>query len=211
MGGGPPFDARPFARSDDFAHASSGCANADTKSSRRRAPGQHLANIGLAFVIVSSRWLNPWQTCDRLFEPGRMIAAMNLVQPIEIQTRNLAVAAVIASTIMLPSTAGAERKSAAGDADAGRHLALYACTGCHIVSLNQPFRPIYAGLPHPPDFKEIASRPGVTADSLEHYLQSSPTVPERSGMANMDLSNTQLRDVVAFILTLRQATTAPGR
>jgi cytochrome c553 len=207
MGGGPPYDARRFARSDDFAHASSECASADTKSSRKRAPGQHPANIGLAFVIVSSRG----RLADRQFEPCRMIAAMNLVQPIEIQTRNLAVAAVIASTIMLPSTAGAERKSAAGDADAGRHLALYACSGCHIVSLNQPFKPIYAGLPHPPDFKEITSRPGVTADSLEHYLQSLPTVPERSSMANMDLSNTQLRDVVAFILTLRRATSVPER
>jgi cytochrome c553 len=167
--------------------------------------------LALPFVIVSSRWLNLWQACEGQFEPGRMIAAMNLIQPIEIQTRNLAVAAVIASTIMLPSTADAERKSAAGDADAGRHLALYACSGCHIVSLNQPFKPIYAGLPHPPDFEEIASRPGVTADSLEHYLQSLPTVPERSGMANMDLSNTQLRDIVAFILTLRRATTAPER
>jgi mono/diheme cytochrome c family protein len=207
MGGGPPFDTRRFARSDDFAHASSECANADTKSSRSRHP----ANTGLAFVIVSLRWLNLWQTCDRQFEPGRMIAAMKLVQPIEIQTRNLAVAAVIASTIILPATAGAERKSAAGDADAGRHLALYACTGCHIVSPNQPFRPIYAGLPHPPDFKEIASKPGVTAASLEHYLQSLPTVPGRSGMANMDLSNAQLRDIVAFILTLRRATTALER
>jgi mono/diheme cytochrome c family protein len=103
---------------------------------------------------------------------------------------------------LMPALTHAQAKTA-GDAAAGRALALEACTGCHIVAADQPFKPIYTGSLRPPDFKDIANKPNTTAASLRHYLATLPTVPADSRMANPDLTAVQLEDVVAFIMTLR--------
>jgi hypothetical protein len=90
-------------------------------------------------------------------------------------------------------------------------LALLVCTGCHIVAPDQRFKPVYSGPPHPPDFKEIANRPDVTAASLQHHLENLPAVPKHSHMPNQVLSSGELRDVAAFILTLRGKSTTPAQ
>lgn len=115
------------------------------------------------------------------------------------------VAAVAAVAVWMAPSAPAQTKRAEGNAAAGRTLALSACTGCHVVAPDQPFNPEWTGTPRPPDFKAIANRADVTAASLQHHLQTLPAVPQRPGMANPDLSDEQLRDVVAFIVSLRQA------
>jgi mono/diheme cytochrome c family protein len=107
-------------------------------------------------------------------------------------------------------SANAETKPAAGKAEAGRSFALLACTGCHIVAPDQPFKPVYTGSPHPPDFNEIANRSSLTAARLRHHLETLPTVPQ-SGMPNMMLSDQQLQDVVAFIFGLRDKPAAPSQ
>jgi cytochrome c2 len=99
----------------------------------------------------------------------------------------------------------------AGDAKEGRALALEACTGCHIVAADQPFKPIHVGDIRAPDFKDIANKTGMTADSLIHYLDTLPTIPKDSHMANADLTAEQTRDVVAYILSLRDVQSAPLR
>jgi len=96
-----------------------------------------------------------------------------------------------------------------GDIAAGRDLALLACTGCHVVAPNQPFKPLYAGPPFPPDFKDVANRPNVTASSLQQHLDTLPSVPENSHMPNLLLSSEEVRDVVAFIVSLRDKPAAP--
>ena len=111
---------------------------------------------------------------------------------------------IVAALAAAALAAEAQTKSAAGNAAAGRTLALSACTGCHIVAPDQPFNPEWTGTPRPPDFKTIASRPDVTAAALQHHLETLPAVPQRPGMANPDLSDEQLRDIVAFIVSLRQ-------
>jgi len=88
-------------------------------------------------------------------------------------------------------------------------MALLACTGCHLVAPDQPFKPVYAPPPHPPDFKEIANRPNITAASLQHYLETLPAVPENSHMPNLSLSSQEIRDVAAFIVSLRDKPAAP--
>jgi mono/diheme cytochrome c family protein len=122
------------------------------------------------------------------------------------------------AVLMLIATAAAHTEFAAysqpkpaGDAKEGRAFALEACTGCHIVASDQPFKPIYAGDVHPPDFHEIANKPGVTADSLIHYLDTLPAIPKDSLMANADLTAEQTRDVVAYILSLRDNQPSPTR
>ena len=97
-------------------------------------------------------------------------------------------------------TANAKKPADRGDADAGRDLAVVACTGCHIVSADQPFAPLIKG---PPDFREIANRPNVTVASLRRTIAALPLVPRKGGMANPHLTDDQLADVAAYIMTLR--------
>jgi mono/diheme cytochrome c family protein len=106
---------------------------------------------------------------------------------------------------------GASARTKHADVEAGRHLALLACTGCHVVTPDQPFKPIYEGPPHPPDFKDIANRSNVSAASLQHHLETLPAVPQKSGMPNQDLSGEELHNLVAFILSLRDKSKAPGQ
>lgn len=109
---------------------------------------------------------------------------------------------VAASALSTTSTANAQTKTPDANAETGRALALFACTGCHLVAPDQPFKPIYSGTPHPPDFKEIANRPDMTAASLQQRLEALPAVANNSHMPNQVLSSQELRDVVAFIVSL---------
>jgi len=112
-------------------------------------------------------------------------------------------AAVAACNAFMATGICAQKKPVDGSAAAGRDLALQACTGCHVVASDQPYPPIYKGKGHPHEFKEIANRPNVSAAWLHHYLASLPVIPKTGQMANPDLNEEQLRDVSAFIMTLR--------
>ena len=111
--------------------------------------------------------------------------------------------AVIAASAAYATLAALAQPRQAGDAQAGRAFAIEACTGCHIVAADQPFKPIYAGAVQPPDFKDIANKPGITAASLIHYLDTLPTIPNHPAMANADLTPEQTRDLAGYILSLR--------
>jgi mono/diheme cytochrome c family protein len=118
-------------------------------------------------------------------------------------TKRLSVLMLMAAAAAYAEFGAHAQPKPAGDAKEGRTFALEACTGCHIVAPDQRFKPIYNGDAHPLDFKDIANKPGVTADLLIHYLDALPTIPKDSQMANADLTAEQTRDVVAFILSLR--------
>ena len=98
-------------------------------------------------------------------------------------------------------SADAKKLADLGDADAGHDLAERACTGCHVVSADQPFAPLLNGAPH---FREIANRPDVTAASLRRTIAALPLVPRKGRMANPHLTDDQLADVAAYIMTLRE-------
>ncbi|HMK69674.1 MAG TPA: c-type cytochrome [Xanthobacteraceae bacterium] len=128
------------------------------------------------------------------------------------KARGFAVLAVIAASAAWTAPAAtAQTKLVEGRAEAGRSLALLACTGCHVVSSDQPFKPIRTVPPRPPDFKEIANRPNTTAASLQHYLETLPAIPEDSRMPNPVLSTQEIRDVAAFIISLRDKSAGPSQ
>ena len=128
------------------------------------------------------------------------------------KTRSCAVlAAIVASAAWVAPPLCAQTKPPEGDTAAGRDLALLDCTGCHMVTANQPFKPINAGPPPPPDFKEIANRPNMTVAALQHHLDTLPAVPADSHMPNLLLSSDEVRDVVAFIISLRDKAAAPAQ
>jgi mono/diheme cytochrome c family protein len=120
----------------------------------------------------------------------------------EMGTHNRLIAVLFISLVATFANAATAKKTAErGNADAGRDLALEACTGCHIVSDNQPFAPLLKGAP---DFREIANRPSVTAASLRRTIAALPQVPRRGQMANPLLTDAELADVAAYIMTLRE-------
>jgi hypothetical protein len=135
---------------------------------------------------------------------GEIVLGSRNLRRLHIHTKAFAAVAVIAAAAASGELAAHAQPKPAGDAQEGHTFALQACTGCHVVASDQPFKPIYAGDIRPPDFKDIASKPGVTADSLIHYLDTLPTIPKDSHMANADLTPEQTRDVVAYILFLRR-------
>ncbi len=113
-------------------------------------------------------------------------------------------AVLFASLIAMGAdTANAKGPADRGDAAAGREFALAACTGCHIISADQPFAPLLNG---PPDFRAIANRPNVTTASLRHTIASLPQMPPlgRMAMANPLLNDDELANVVTYIMTLRE-------
>ena len=126
------------------------------------------------------------------------------------KARRFAALTVIAvSAALMAPAANGQTKLVEGSAEAGRSMALLACTGRHLVAPDQPFKPVYAPPPHPSDFKEIANRPNTTAASLQHYLETLPAVPENSHMPSLLLSSQEIRDVVAYIVSLRDKPAAP--
>jgi mono/diheme cytochrome c family protein len=125
--------------------------------------------------------------------------------------KRFAVLALITAAAAYAGLAAHAQPKPAGDAKEGHAFALEACTGCHVVASDQPFPPIYAGDAHPSDFKGMANKPGVTADSLIRYLDTLPTIPKDSRMANADLTPEQTHDVAAYILSLRDKQPLPMR
>jgi mono/diheme cytochrome c family protein len=120
----------------------------------------------------------------------------------EMATHNRLMSALFVSLIaILAGTANGKKPTDRGNADAGRKLSLDACTGCHIVSDDQRFPPLLKGAP---SFREIANRSNVTAASLRRAIAALPQVPRNGRMANPLLTDDQLADVAAYIMTLRE-------
>jgi mono/diheme cytochrome c family protein len=84
----------------------------------------------------------------------------------------------------------------------GHRLALELCSVCHVVAPDQVGGPVLRN-PGPP-FREIANRPDTTCASLRTILtttHSSSTPP--FSMPNPHLAEGQLRDMVGYILSMR--------
>ena len=89
---------------------------------------------------------------------------------------------------------GAARAQEVGDAERGHAFAGQICAVCHAVDADQTLSPH----PNAPTFKRIAAEPGMTATALFVFLQN----PHRE-MPDLILTREDLRNVVAYILTLK--------
>lgn len=86
----------------------------------------------------------------------------------------------------------------------GEQIALDICAACHQVASDQEFPPL---LQKPaPSFREIADRPGTSARSLAHFIDSThwnyETIPMR--MPNPMLTPEDTAAVARYILSLRE-------
>jgi mono/diheme cytochrome c family protein len=90
------------------------------------------------------------------------------------------------------ASAGAQET---GDAREGRVLVDKLCRSCHLVAPDQR-GPVPDGVP---SFMAIAGRPGLDAKSIEARLVR----PPHPMMPDPPLDQRQMRDVAAYILSLR--------
>jgi len=100
------------------------------------------------------------------------------------------------------ATGRAQAPAVPGDIDAGRNVAINTCSICHVAAADQPFAPM---LLHPaPNFRDLANRRSTSADSLRHFLTTTHMdLATAEGMPNPMLTDDQLRDVIAYLLSLR--------
>jgi mono/diheme cytochrome c family protein len=105
--------------------------------------------------------------------------------------RTLFASAVLGTLGMATTT----RAQDIGDSVQGRQLAVDLCASCHAVGAHQTQSPVAAA----PSFEAIARTPGITAAALTVWLRahSHPTMP------NIILSQQQVRDVSAYLLSLQ--------
>jgi mono/diheme cytochrome c family protein len=87
----------------------------------------------------------------------------------------------------------------------GEHIARFVCATCHVVAKDQEFAPL---LSKPaPSFFDIANRPGVSPESLEHFITTTHwDNPDKLEMTMPALMATpeQTRAVTRYILSLRK-------
>jgi mono/diheme cytochrome c family protein len=83
--------------------------------------------------------------------------------------------------------------AAAQDRSVGGRLAVRWCMACHIVEPNQS-----TATDNAPSFREIATRPGTTAGSLDRYLSTGHTL-----MPDFSLSSQERNVLITYILSLR--------
>lgn len=80
------------------------------------------------------------------------------------------------------------------DTEHGRELAAKLCSNCHSV----PDLPSNAGRPDVPSFVAIARKPNITPNRLEAAM-----VLPHPEMPGVPLTRAQIRDLAAFILSLK--------
>jgi mono/diheme cytochrome c family protein len=85
-------------------------------------------------------------------------------------------------------------RSASADEAAGRRIAEHVCSKCHEVHSEEAKSPN----PRAPNFARLAADPSVTGYSLQALLRT----PHRT-MPEIMLSNEELDDVVAYLLSLK--------
>ena len=92
---------------------------------------------------------------------------------------------------VITATANAQEQS--GDVSAGRQLAQAECSACHDGRGNMP-----AGR-RAPSLSAVAAMPSTTSMSLRVFLRT-----PHANMPNYHLSEQEIDDIVAYILSLRR-------
>ena len=83
-----------------------------------------------------------------------------------------------------------------GSPQRGRELAARLCSNCHTTDVGRQAGPTLADVP---SFAVIANRANATAESLAGKI-----IIPHSAMPGVQLTTAEIRDVVAYILSLRR-------
>jgi len=87
------------------------------------------------------------------------------------------------------------------DVQKGHFLASTICAICHVAAPDQPHQPIMR--PPAPSFASIARKKTFDAESLTHFIKTTHRgLDNLQGMPNPDLMDYQIKQIVAYFLTL---------
>ena len=91
----------------------------------------------------------------------------------------------------------------ADDVRKGRELAVRICANCHVTARDQPYKPILR--PPAPSFEAIAQRNTTNANSIQIFLTTTHRgLDNPKGMPNPELLDYQVKQVTAYLLSLRK-------
>ncbi len=100
-------------------------------------------------------------------------------------------------------SACAEEAGASDDVRQGHRLALEICAYCHVAASDQENTPTLR--PPAPSLASIARRPDISAESLRAFLSKTHGGDgAKNGMPNAELLDSQIRQVAAYLLSLRK-------
>ena len=103
----------------------------------------------------------------------------------------------------LMGSACAEEAGASADIGEGHRLALEICAYCHLAASDQETPPFLK--PPAQSFASIAQRPGMSADSLRVFLNTTHrSLGAKNGMPNPVLLDSQIKQLAAYLLSLRK-------
>jgi len=113
---------------------------------------------------------------------------------------------ILLSLIVLFVTASAvwsEDGANSDEVQAGHKLAVLVCGNCHVAAIDQASTPILR-IPAP-SFESIAQRKDVSPEWIESYLKTTHRgLDNPNGMPNPELLDFQIKQVAAYILSLRK-------
>ena len=117
--------------------------------------------------------------------------------------RALCFAFLAISAFSVLATAQAQQaSSAADDVEKGRYLAGLICSICHVAGPDQLVEPVLR--PPAPSFETIAQRSTTSADSIRTFLTTTHRdISNPAGMPNPELLDFQIRQLDAYLLSLR--------
>jgi len=118
----------------------------------------------------------------------------------------LAILATIGSLELVPALA---QQAVSDDVQKGHYLSVLMCSNCHVVSSDQSIEP--ALQPPAPSFESIAQRSSTSSEALSTFLTTTHrNIGNSAGMPNPELRDFQMRQVEAYVLSLRTPSgTAP--
>jgi mono/diheme cytochrome c family protein len=90
----------------------------------------------------------------------------------------------------------ASPEALAADPASGKTLAQRLCVNCHVVVPRETGGQVTAGVPA---FKDIAAKPGQTAQDIQNRMMN-PHPP----MPNVQLTNHERADLAAYIMSLKE-------
>ena len=113
----------------------------------------------------------------------------------------LALAAAI--LVVQPASGAASRSSRHLPPSPQRGLAFVQqhCASCHGVSANT-----ISPNPESPSFEDVANKPGLTVATLRQFLSNSHNYP---AAMNFTVDRARIRDIAAYMLTLRKPNYRP--
>ena len=109
----------------------------------------------------------------------------------------------ILALCLAASSAWSQQSNTADDVSQGHHLAVEICAFCHLAAPDQRAQPILH--PPAPPFAVIMQRKDISAQSLTDFMkQTHRGLDEPNGMPNPNLADYQIKQVVAYLLSLQK-------